>query len=161
MLKINLQNVTILGEYERNDKALADVKLTVDYSPDPEQTLKLRGLLENHSDRYNVNYTYGLWGSHPATNLQLDVGGGVHYRRRRFYSHHLVDYRRSYLPTQVGEATTRIDIDNNEIEMKVILSTEPATRNLIQYSVIRWYLFLTIRAPNHIAMQNNSFLSNF
>lgn len=96
-----------------------DASLNIDYSPNPEQLLKLRGLVENNSNNKMLNYTYNLKASHPATKLNLDMNGGVYYRPRWYYTSHFVVYIRSYLPLQSGEASARLDIDRNEIEFKV------------------------------------------
>lgn len=110
--------MSLLGEYESIGRKLADFKLTIDYSPDPEQLVSLTGLLENHSEKHVMNYTYNIKGSHPQTELYLDMNGGVYWRARYFISQHLTEYNRTNFP-QPMETLAKIDVDNNELEMKV------------------------------------------
>lgn len=116
------QNITFLGEYEKTATKYADVRLTVDYSLKEKHRVQLGAIVENNSQRGLLNYTYGLYATHPATNLNLDSKGGIFWLPRWYRTHHITYYKRSYLPMQHGEALAMVDANNNEIEFKVIES---------------------------------------
>lgn len=122
----------MLGEYESLDRKLADLKLSIDYSTDPEQLVLLTGLLENHSMKHVMNYTYNIKGSHPQTELYLDMNGGVYWRPRYFISQHLTEYNRTNFP-QPMEALAKIDVENNELEFKVRYS-------FVMYSAVNQFI---------------------
>lgn len=109
--------MSILASYETTERKPADLRLTVDYSEDEDHKLELSCLVENNADK--GNYTYRISGSHPATNLKLLAVGGVFWKPRWYYVHHLTDYQRTYLPLQSGEASARLELDKNEIELMV------------------------------------------
>lgn len=113
-----LQNVSLLGEYESFGRKLADLKITIDYSPNTEQLVLLSALLENHSENHVMNYTYNIKGSHPQTEVFLDMNGGIYWKPKYFISRHLTEYNRTNIP-QPSEALAKIDVDSNEIEFKV------------------------------------------
>lgn len=113
------KNITIFGEYAKTDRVLADVKMSIDYSLDPEKMVKLSAYVANNANQSMPwNYTYRLWTDHRATNLNLNVQGGIFHRPRWYYSRNLVDYKRTYLPVQSGEGSVRLDLDQHELELK-------------------------------------------
>lgn len=91
----------------------------MDYSANPSDTLKIGAILENNSVKYMRNYTYSLWATHPTTELDLNAMGGVYWRPKWYHTSHNTNYKRSYLPMQSGETAAKLDVNNNEIELKV------------------------------------------
>lgn len=114
-----LQNVSFKGEYQRDDTKIADVRLQVVYSTDPDKELRLSGALEDHSNATLRNLTFEVKGSHPATNLNLLVQGQFDYRRKWYHAHSLAHYKRTYLPLQSAEMFWKLDAENHEVEHKV------------------------------------------
>lgn len=86
---------------------------------DEKHKAQLGAFVENNSLRGIYNYTYGLFATHPATNLNLDSRGGISWLPKCYKTHHLTYYKRSYLPLQNAEALAMVDVNNNEIEFKV------------------------------------------
>lgn len=117
-LPICSQDILFLGEYERTDRKYADVRLKVEYSNNPEDNIALSAVIENNSNRYLRNYSYSMSAVHPTTNLDFRANGGAYWRPRWYQTRHIANYRRTYLPLQIAEASAMLDFDNNEIELK-------------------------------------------
>lgn len=140
-----LQDVTFIGEYEYDEKKLFDARLTVDYSPNPEQTVVLGTRVDDDSTASMYNYTYKIWAVHEASSLNLNTHGGFYWNPNGYSTGHYSEYRRSYLPLQTAEALARVDLLQNEMEIKVcnntfIISAMPhITITLIQKAQILIY----------------------
>lgn len=120
-----------------------DIQLTVEYSPHERDRIRAGASLENNSLRGIRNYTYGLFATHPKTNLDLKVRGGVYWMPRYYRTAHITYYKRSYLPMQSAEGLAMMDVNNNEIAFKVSDITDllrcnkyrSATAKLITYHI--------------------------
>ena len=110
--------MTFLGEYKSTLTTLGQIVVTVDYSKDPQRLVKLLGVIRNDSVNDVFNYMYLLRTSHPATQLMLNSQGRVIWRSRLFNSTSITDYRRTFY-TQSMDTTTEIDLEHNEIKLKV------------------------------------------
>lgn len=107
-----------------------DLGLTLDYSEDSNHRLELNCLVENYASE--GNYTYRLYGSHPATNLRLLSAGGIYWKPHWYFTRHTTDYKRTYLPLQSGDASALLDLRSNEIELKVIINTSCCNSSIIK-----------------------------
>ncbi|KAJ8955430.1 hypothetical protein NQ318_003528, partial [Aromia moschata] len=112
-------DVSFFSEYGYN-KSSIDGHLMVDYSLNSDQKLTLGGKVTDNSDSTTYNYTYSVWAEHNSTNLNLNSRGEFYYNPNAFGTEHTTNYQRSYLPLTKSEMLARINVDNNEIELKVI-----------------------------------------
>lgn len=98
-----------------------DAQFTVNYSNNPEQTVKVGGQFNDNCNSNLFNYTYNLWAIHDATNLNLNTRGGFYWNPYGYNTGHYTGYKRSYLPLQTAEALARVDFVHNEMEIKVCI----------------------------------------
>lgn len=113
-----LQDVTLLSEYGYGERHI-DGHLIVDYSLDPDKRLTLRGKINDKSDPSTYNYTGNLIAEHNATNLKLNSFANIFWNPTTFGNNHITKYQRSYLPVSTSETLVKVNLDNNEIELKV------------------------------------------
>lgn len=118
------KDITMKADYSTADVKLIDLGLVVDYSTEANKLVNGRGVLENHSNNQLFNYTYSLVATHPQTSLDLNGRGVFVLHPRLLSTKHFVDYQRSYLPLQFGEAVVLVDVDNLEVEFKRNTATE-------------------------------------
>lgn len=114
------QDVTLLGEYEYGSRKIADARVKFDYSVDPEHTFTMGGRIDDRSSTNIYNYTYYVYANHNATNLDLHGRGDVFWKPDVYSTSHYKEYQRSYLPPQPSEALVRLDLLQNELELKVL-----------------------------------------
>lgn len=113
-----LQDVSLFGDYGYNTNSV-DGKIFIDYSLDPNQKLTLGGKLSDNSKLHISNYSYCIWAEHNSTNLILDSRGDLYWNLTGFGTEHVTNYQRSYLPLTTSVALARVNLDQNEVEMKV------------------------------------------
>ncbi|CAG9816912.1 unnamed protein product [Phaedon cochleariae] len=111
------RDVTLRSEYGYNKSAI-DGHIIVDYSLNPDQRLTLDGKINDNSDSVTYNYTYNILAKHNATNLKLNSRGDFYWDASSFGTKHVTNYQRSYLPLSISETSARINMDQNEIELK-------------------------------------------
>ncbi|XP_018566495.1 uncharacterized protein LOC108907336 [Anoplophora glabripennis] len=111
------RDVSLFSDYGY-DKTSIDGQVFVDYSLDPDQRLTLRGKLSDNSNSRIYNYSYMAWAEHNTTNLILNSRGDFYWNSSTFGTEHVTNYRRSYLPLSTSVALARVNLQQNEIEMK-------------------------------------------
>ncbi|KAL3290379.1 hypothetical protein HHI36_023721 [Cryptolaemus montrouzieri] len=112
------KNVTLLTEYGHDDIKIIDTKIKFDYSENPDQLFEMGGRLNDNSNDDAYNYTYSLFATHNATNLNLQGVGDFFWGADVYSTNHQKEYRRSYIPQQHSEAFIRLDFLQNEFELK-------------------------------------------
>lgn len=113
-----LQDVSLFSDYGYSKNSIGG-KICIDYSSDPNQKLTLEGKLSDNTNSHISNYSYTLWAEHNSTNLILDSRGDFYWNSTAFGTEHITNYQRSYLPLTASVALARINLDQNEVEMKV------------------------------------------
>ncbi|VEN63430.1 unnamed protein product, partial [Callosobruchus maculatus] len=111
------RDVSFYSEYGYNKSAI-DGQLVVDYSLNPDQKLTLGAKVGDNSKLLTYNYTYIIFAQHNATNLNLNSEGAFYWSPSDFGTKHFTNYQRSYLPPSTAEALARVNLDDNEIELK-------------------------------------------
>ncbi|XP_072402619.1 uncharacterized protein Apoltp isoform X1 [Diabrotica undecimpunctata] len=111
------RDITMSSEYGYDNSSI-DGQLLVVYSLNPDQKLTLCGKVNDNSNSVTYNYTYNVWAEHIATNLNLNSTGDFYWNPNALGTEHVTNYQRSYLPSSVSETLARINLQNNEIELK-------------------------------------------
>nr|QGV11544.1 Vg4 [Tetrastichus brontispae] len=100
-------------------RELMNLGLSVDYSTESSRLLELNALLRDDSELAigERKYSYALTGSHPNTQLQLDVHGHA-LKLRSVLAETLNEgqYKRSFLPEETGRLAARLDLAAREVE---------------------------------------------
>lgn len=79
----------------------------------------MEGKLIDQSNSLTYNYTWDIKADHKATNLKLDSNANIFWNPAMFGSDHITKYQRSYLPVSTSETLIKVNMDRNEIELKV------------------------------------------
>ncbi|XP_031778090.1 uncharacterized protein LOC100118388 isoform X3 [Nasonia vitripennis] len=130
------KDVKLTGRLARRDiRDLLNVGLTVDYSMHADRMLNLSAILRDESDLpVERKYSYSITGSHPRTNLKLDVRGHVKkYKAIVAETINSAAYKRSYLPEELGKLLARVDLGKNELEFS------RTSNDYVKYLRTRYY----------------------
>lgn len=103
------------AEYYRGIRDLLRTRLSIDYSKTPDHLIVVGAQLRDlYHELGHTNYTFKLYGHHPASQLDVELNGTLAARPSFYKTESTAHYQRDYL--REGKLLALLDLNKKELE---------------------------------------------
>lgn len=114
------KDITLVGSFYRDGFNVTKVEIDYEYTEDEDHHAKFITEIRNMTDQVGFkNYTIFLYGSHPASDLILNLDGSVGLKPTNYKIDMMGHYKRGYLPDMELEMLSFVDTKAKEIKIYV------------------------------------------
>ncbi|XP_017854431.2 uncharacterized protein LOC108607859 [Drosophila busckii] len=110
------KDIQCKATYYRGLQDLLRAHMTIDYSEQPEHLIELGAQLRDlYQQLGHTNYTFKLYGVHPASELDVQLNGTLAARPSFYKTETTAHYKRDYSP-RFGKFLAMLDLNKRELE---------------------------------------------
>lgn len=132
------KDIDCKADFYRGNRELLSTRLTIDYSNEPQHLIVLGAQLRDlQHELGHTNYTFTLYGHHPASELDVELNGTLAARPSYYKTESTAHYKRDYL--RQGKLLALLDLNKKELEYE----------RQSPYHWVRLWLLPTLQFPKY------------
>ncbi|XP_043065229.1 LOW QUALITY PROTEIN: uncharacterized protein LOC108101203 [Drosophila ficusphila] len=132
------KDISCKATYYRGLQDLLRSHLTIEYTDNPEQLIELGAYLRDRfSELGHTNYTFQLYGRHPASELDVQLNGTLAARNSYYKTESTAHYKRDLFPARYGKFLALLDVNKREVEYE----------RVSPFHTVRLHLLPTLQYP--------------